>query len=67
MPLPSITRKDIHDVIFSNKNFSNNEKKKVVIKFLCERFKFNQQTVNSIDLQAIDVIKQYLESHFFNK
>jgi len=67
MPLPLIIRKDIHDVIFSNKNLSNNEKKKVVLNFVCGRFKFNQQTVNSIDLQAIDVIKQYLESHFFNK
>jgi len=67
MPLPLIIRKDIHDVIFSNKNLSNNEKKKVVLNFVCGRFKFNQQAVNSIDLQAIDVIKQYLESHFFNK
>lgn len=54
MPLPLIIRKDIHDIIFSN-----NEKKKVVLNFVCGRFKFNQQTVNSIDLQAIDVIKQY--------
>ena len=65
MPLPLIIRKDIHDVIFSNKNLYNNEKKKVVLNFVCRHFKFNQQTVNSIDLQAIDVIKQYLESNFF--
>lgn len=56
----------MHDLIFPNKNLSNNEKKKIAFNFVGERFKLNQRTVNSIDTQAIiDAIKVYLERRFF--